>query len=104
ARVHTPEGTAIDVHLRAEDDEAVIDIIDSGPGISPELQQSVFERFARGDSSRSRMTGSSGLGLAIVQALVEAHHGSIVLESEPGRTAFTVRLPLWQPASPAEPR
>lgn len=104
ARVHTPDGTAIDVHLRAEGDEAVIEIIDAGPGISPELQQSVFERFARGDSSRSRMTGSSGLGLAIVQALVEAHHGSIVLESEPGRTAFTVRLPLWQPVTGAEPR
>ncbi|SFS07044.1 two-component system, OmpR family, sensor kinase [Agrococcus baldri] len=104
ARVHTPDGTAIDVHLRAEGDEAVIDIIDAGPGISPELQQSVFERFARGDSSRSRMTGSSGLGLAIVQALVEAHHGSIALSSEPGRTAFTVRLPLWRPATGGETR
>lgn len=97
ARVHTPEGTAIDVHLRAEGGDAVIDIADAGPGIPEELQRSVFERFARGDTSRSRMTGSSGLGLAIVQALVEAHHGTISLASEPGRTAFTVRLPLWLP-------
>ena len=48
-----------------------------------------------GDSSRSRATGSSGLGLAIVKALVEAHQGAIQLESAPGRTAFTIRLPLW---------
>lgn len=108
ARVHTPEGTAIDVHLRAEGSEAVVDIVDAGPGIPVELQQSVFERFARGDSSRSRVAGSSGLGLAIVAALVEAHHGTISLTSEPGSTAFTVRLPLWHPepdasAEPAAP-
>jgi two-component system, OmpR family, sensor kinase len=102
ARLHTPEGTAIDVHLRAEGGEAVIDIIDAGPGIPQALQQSVFERFARGDPSRSRMTGSSGLGLAIVAAIVEAHHGTIALESEPGRTAFTVRLPLWDTAAEAD--
>ncbi|WP_413318538.1 ATP-binding protein [Agrococcus sp. 1P02AA] len=102
ARVHTPDGTAIDVHLRAEGADAVIDIVDAGPGIPEPLQRTAFERFARGDSSRSRATGSSGLGLAIVQALVDAHHGSIRLESEPGRTAFEVRLPLWQ-AEAAEP-
>ena len=102
ARVHTPDGTAIDVRLRAEESEAVIDIIDAGPGIPEALQRTAFERFARGDSSRSRATGSSGLGLAIVQALVDAHHGTITLESEPGRTAFTVRLPLWDEAAGAD--
>ena len=102
ARVHTPTGTAIDVHLRAEGGDAVIDVIDAGPGIPEPLQQTVFQRFARGDSSRSRATGSSGLGLAIVQALVDAHHGSISLESAPGRTAFSVRLPLWQSAARGE--
>lgn len=102
ARVHTPTGTAIDVHLRAEGGDAVIDVIDAGPGIPEPLQQTVFQRFARGDSSRSRATGSSGLGLAIVQALVDAHHGSISLESAPGRTAFSVRLPLWQSAARRE--
>nr|WP_241429012.1 HAMP domain-containing sensor histidine kinase [Agrococcus sp. ARC_14] len=95
ARVHTPDGTTIDVRLRSEGDDAVVEIVDAGPGIPEALLHTVFERFARGDSSRSRATGSSGLGLAIVQALVDAHHGSISLESEPGRTAFTVRLPLW---------
>ncbi|WP_306231537.1 sensor histidine kinase [Agrococcus beijingensis] len=96
ARVHTPRGTAIDVALRSEGDIAVVDIVDAGPGIPPEQQSTVFERFARGDRSRSRETGSSGLGLAIVQAIVDAHHGAISLASQPGRTAFTVRLPLWQ--------
>ncbi|WP_347756016.1 HAMP domain-containing sensor histidine kinase [Agrococcus sp. ProA11] len=102
ARVHTPAGTAIDVHLRADAGDAVIDVIDAGPGIPEPLQQTVFQRFARGDTSRSRATGSSGLGLAIVQALVDAHHGSIRLESAPGRTAFSVRLPLWRSASPED--
>lgn len=97
ARVHTPAGTAIDVALRVEGPDAVVDIVDAGPGIPDEMQQAVFERFARGDSSRSRATGSSGLGLAIVRAIVDAHDGDIALESEPGRTAFTLRLPLWRP-------
>ena len=96
ARVHTPEGTAIDVTLRAEGQDAVLQVVDAGPGIPLDQQRTVFERFARGDSSRSRATGSSGLGLAIVRALVDAHHGSIDLESRPGRTAFTVRLPRWR--------
>jgi two-component system OmpR family sensor kinase len=101
ARVHTPEGTAIDVALRTEPGEAVLEIVDAGPGIPAEQQRTVFERFARGDRSRSRETGSSGLGLAIVQALVDAHHGTIALESRPGRTAFTVRLPLLGAADAA---
>jgi two-component system OmpR family sensor kinase len=96
ARVHTPAGTPIDVTLRAEGSDAVVEVVDAGPGIPLEQQRTVFERFARGDRSRSRETGSSGLGLAIVQALVDAHHGTIALESEPGRTSFTVRLPLWR--------
>ena len=67
---------------------------DDGPGIPEALQPLLFERFARGDGSRSRETGSTGLGLAIVAAVVEAHHGEVVAESAPGRTRFTVRLPL----------
>lgn len=103
ARVHTPEGTSIDVELGVEGEQAVVRIIDAGPGIPAALQHTVFERFARGDASRSRATGSSGLGLAIVQALVDAHHGTIELDSAPGRTAFTLRLPLWQEPPAPEP-
>ena len=61
------------------------------PGVAA---ASLFERFARGDGSRSRETGSTGLGLAIVAAVVDAHHGEVIAESAPGRTRFTVRLPL----------
>ena len=55
----------------------------------PEL----FERFARGDSSRSRAAGSTGLGLAIVKAVVVAHHGTVSVQSRPGQTTFTIVLP-----------
>jgi two-component system OmpR family sensor kinase len=68
-------------------------VVDDGPGIPADLQAHVFERFARGDASRSRSAGSTGLGLAIVEAVVSAHDGTVSVESRPGRTAFTVRLP-----------
>ena len=72
----------------------MLSVRDNGPGIPEQLQSEVFERFARGDTSRSRKGGSTGLGLAIVSAVVKAHHGTITLESAPGHTDFTVRLPL----------
>ena len=77
----------------------MLQVIDNGPGIPPALQSEVFERFARGDTSRSRKGGSTGLGLAIVSAVVKAHNGTITVDSSPGHTEFTVRLPLngWQP-------
>lgn len=93
ARIHTPEGTSVVARLRADDSTATITIADDGPGIAPELRETLFERFARGDSSRSRRAGSTGLGLAIVRAVVEAHHGQVEVASEPGRTVFTVTLP-----------
>jgi two-component system OmpR family sensor kinase len=73
---------------------SVLTVTDNGPGIPESLQSEVFERFARGDSSRSRKGGSTGLGLAIVSAVVKAHDGTIELDSTPGHTEFTVRLPL----------
>ena len=93
ARTHTPPGTAVTLSLTAEDGAAVMRVVDNGPGIPAELQSEVFERFARGDSSRSRHAGSTGLGLAIVSAVVRAHDGTIGLRSVPGHTEFTVRLP-----------
>jgi two-component system, OmpR family, sensor kinase len=94
ARTHTPAGTTVTVTLDREADEAVITVEDDGPGIAPALLPSLFERFVRGDTSRSRAAGSTGLGLAIVQAVVEAHGGAVGVESEPGRTVFSIRLPI----------
>ncbi|MEV6815028.1 HAMP domain-containing sensor histidine kinase [Micromonospora sp. NPDC051296] len=93
ARVHTPPGSTVTTGLRLADGVAEISVADDGPGVPPELQPEVFERFARGDSSRSRAHGSTGLGLSIVAAVVEAHHGTVSLDTRPGRTVFTVRLP-----------
>ncbi|MEW2384202.1 HAMP domain-containing sensor histidine kinase [Micromonospora sp. NPDC047707] len=93
ARVHTPAGTTVTTALAVEPDAAVLRITDDGPGIPADLRSDVFERFARGDSSRSRAHGSTGLGLAIVAAVVAAHHGAVSVQSRPGRTVFTVRLP-----------
>jgi two-component system OmpR family sensor kinase len=92
-RNHTPDGTTATTRLRAEAGWAVLQVVDDGPGIPPGLRPHVFERFARGDASRSRTAGSTGLGLAIVHAVVTAHGGTVEVTSEPGRTAFTVRLP-----------
>jgi two-component system OmpR family sensor kinase len=94
SRIHTPAGTTVTTSLAADDGGgAVLSVADDGPGIAAEQQPEVFERFARGDSSRSRRGGSTGLGLAIVAAVVRAHDGTITLHSVPGRTEFTVRLP-----------
>ncbi|WP_048474084.1 sensor histidine kinase [Mycolicibacterium chlorophenolicum] len=94
ARTHTPPGTTVTTSLTVDDrGAAVLTVLDDGPGIPVWLQPEVFERFARGDSSRSRRGGSTGLGLAIVAAVVRAHGGTIVVHSVPGRTEFVVTLP-----------
>ncbi len=94
ARRHTPAGTTVVTTLAAGGDGgAVITVADDGPGIAPELQSTLFERFTRGDGSRSRGTGSTGLGLAIVAAIVSAHGGRVSVESAPGRTVFRIELP-----------
>ncbi|WFE99077.1 HAMP domain-containing sensor histidine kinase [Micromonospora sp. WMMD964] len=93
ARVHTPPGSTVTTTLAVDAGYAVLTVADDGPGVPAELQPEMFERFARGDSSRSRAHGSTGLGLAIVAAVVEAHRGTVGVDSRPGRTAFTVRLP-----------
>ncbi|HEY2204713.1 MAG TPA: HAMP domain-containing sensor histidine kinase [Pseudonocardia sp.] len=93
ARVHTPPGTAVLAELVVRGERAVLRVTDDGPGIAAELLPQVFGRFARGDGSRSREAGSTGLGLAIAHAVTGAHGGTIRVTSEPGRTAFTVELP-----------
>lgn len=90
---HTPYGTTITAALRTSGDTVTLTVTDDGPGIPGELADVAFERFARGEASRSRQTGSTGLGLAVVSAVVMAHRGTVALDSEPGHTVFTVRLP-----------
>jgi two-component system OmpR family sensor kinase len=94
ARVHTSPGTVVTTRLESNGTHAALSVCDNGPGIPEQLQSEVFERFARGDTSRSRKGGSTGLGLAIVSAVVKAHSGTITLHSAPGHTDFTVRLQL----------
>lgn len=89
-----PSGTAA-VSLRRTDGFAELKIENAGPGIVPELQPRVFERFFRGDSSHSSTVEGCGLGLSIAQWIVNAHQGSIQFVSEPQKqTAVTVRFPI----------
>ncbi len=102
ARTHTPAGTSVTTSLVGDGNGGVVlTISDNGPGIPEAVQPEVFERFARGDTSRSRRDGSTGLGLAIVSAVVKAHHGHIDVRSVPGDTTITVRLPGSQPSQPS---
>jgi two-component system OmpR family sensor kinase len=97
-RVHTPAGTPVRVRVASEGEEAVLEVADEGPGLAPEVAGRAFERFVRGDPSRSRGTGGAGLGLSIVAAIVEAHGGRVTAtERDGGGAAFEVRLPLGGP-------
>jgi len=78
-----------------------LSVSDNGQGIPADLVPELFERFARGDSSRSRAAGSTGLGLAIVKAVVAAHHGTVSVQSRPGQTTFTIVLPRLPESSAA---
>jgi signal transduction histidine kinase len=91
---HTPPGGQVDIQASNCPEGVCVKVIDSGEGIQPNDVPYLFERFYRGDKSRSRSTGGSGLGLAIARGLVEAHGGSIQAESEAGKGAvFTFTLP-----------
>ncbi|MEU4877149.1 HAMP domain-containing sensor histidine kinase [Streptomyces sp. NPDC021608] len=100
ARTHTPPGTTVTARVQRRGPWLCVDVEDDGQGIPPDLLPHVFERFARGDSSRSRASGSTGLGLAIVQAVAAAHGGAVTVDSVPGHTVFTVHLPALGPAEP----
>ncbi len=99
ARTHTPAGTRVQTAVTVADGMAVITVADDGPGVPPELQATVFERFTRAEVSRVRIQGgsSTGLGLAIVAAVVAAHHGTASVDSRPGRTVFAVGIPVASP-------
>ena len=109
---HTPAGTPISLLLRSEAGQAVVEVTDAGPGLTPEQAERVFERFYRVDKARTRRAATTppidtaipagasahsgaGLGLAIVAALVAAHAGTVEVDTAPGAGAtFRVRLPL----------
>ncbi|BDZ45649.1 sensor histidine kinase [Naasia aerilata] len=99
ARVHTPAGTVVTARLAEEPNGTVtLQVGDDGPGIDPSVAATLFERFSRGDASRARETGTTGLGLSIVKGVVEAHGGTVRVDSRPGATVFTVTLPRAVPA------
>ncbi|WP_084500514.1 sensor histidine kinase [Actinomyces slackii] len=101
ARVHTPAGSRVVASLSRDGGNLVVRISDNGPGIDPGVRERIFERFARGDASRERGTGSTGLGMSIAQAIVASHGGTLSVDSRtegPQRgTVFTVELPAADP-------
>ncbi|MFF1254824.1 ATP-binding protein [Pseudarthrobacter sp. NPDC058329] len=104
ARKHTPAGTTVVTGVgRTADGAALVTVTDDGGGIPPEFVDHVFSRFARADAARkgtgdqagaSAAEGTSGLGLSIVESIVEAHGGRVTVTSQPGRTEFALQLPL----------
>ncbi|WP_249044438.1 sensor histidine kinase, partial [Crossiella equi] len=91
---HTAEGAEIRLGSSRYDGRVSFWVTDSGPGVAPEEQEAIFERFARGAGGRTDRSGA-GLGLAIVKAIAEAHHGVVRVVSEPGSGAtFGIELPV----------
>jgi signal transduction histidine kinase len=95
AVAHTTPGDRIEVSARLEDGGVVLAVADSGSGIQDSDLRRIFQRFARAEPHRSRPAGGLGLGLAIVQAIAEAHGGSVSVQSTFGHgSEFEVHLPL----------
>jgi two-component system OmpR family sensor kinase len=83
------------VRVARDNGSALVEVSDSGPGLTAEQAERVFERFYRVDQSRARGSGGVGLGLSIVAAVAEAHGGSVAAEAVPGRGAtFRITIPL----------
>ncbi|MGC0238585.1 sensor histidine kinase [Arthrobacter sp. SD76] len=106
ARKHTPAGTTVVTGVgTTSEGAAVVTVTDDGGGIPEEFVDHVFSRFARADAARkgagdqtgaSAAEGTSGLGLSIVQSIIEAHGGKVTVTSQPGRTEFALQLPLMR--------
>ena len=95
---YTPDGGVIMVRVTASPTATMIDVIDSGPGVPPDLQSRIFDRFYRVDTSRSREHGGTGLGLAISKWAVEVNGGHLTLEPTSAGSCFRITLPQTVPA------
>jgi heavy metal sensor kinase len=91
---YTPAGGRITVRIADSREGAIIDVSDNGPGIPAELQPRIFDRFYRGDQSRSRENGGTGLGLSIAKWAVEVNGGTLTLEPTPSGAGSTFRITL----------
>jgi two-component system OmpR family sensor kinase len=93
---HTPSGSRIELSLRRQGDQAVVEVADDGPGIPPAMRTQIFDRFVRGEGPADTARGAgTGLGLAIVSAVAESHEGSVeASESASGGALFCARIPV----------
>jgi len=97
ALTHTDSGDSISISAMPKGNWVEVSVADTGEGIPEEDLPNIFERFSRVDKSRARATGGSGLGLTIARRLVEAHGGSIEVQSQLGKgTRFTFTLPVFK--------
>jgi len=103
ASKYTAAGGQIDVHVRAEGDEAVLEVRDTGVGIAPEMLTRVFDLFAQVEGTLDRAKGGMGIGLTLVRSLVELHGGTVGVASPGlgGGSVFSVRLPRVERAATA---
>jgi two-component system OmpR family sensor kinase len=101
---HTPESADVTVRVGTDGADAVLEVVDKGPGMNQEDASRVFERFYRTDSSRARASGGTGLGLSIVDSLVRAHGGAVSVTTAPGEGCrFRVTLPRISDVPAHEP-
>ncbi|MDX6624810.1 MAG: two-component system, OmpR family, sensor kinase [Solirubrobacterales bacterium] len=101
---HTPPDSRVELSLRSENGEAIVEVADDGAGIPAERREQIFERFVRGTGPSDTQAGAgTGLGLAIVAAVADSHGGSVELtESKSGGALFRARIPLAPQGDPAE--
>jgi two-component system OmpR family sensor kinase len=97
AVMHTPAATAIEIRVSSDDGQAVIEVRDHGPGLPPDADDRLFDRFWRPEQGRRRGPGGAGLGLAIVKAIVEGHGGEVhAYNANDGGAVFRITLPIRQ--------
>jgi two-component system, OmpR family, sensor histidine kinase KdpD len=103
AAKYSPAGTPLEIRVQQDDNTIKVDVTDHGEGIPEREQSRIFERFFRCPSIRRQIPGS-GLGLSIAQSILQAHHGDLTVESQPGRTIFHLILPSEYKGEPVERR